>query len=356
MDFIANLNTQQQRAVTAGLGPILVVAGPGSGKTRVLTQRIAYLIGSMGVRPYQILAVTFTNKAAREMENRVKTMLGGMDGGLSWAPSTPPAPASCAGKQTTCLSLPTSSSTTATTSSPWSSGRARSEPGREAQPPAGLHAAISRAKNELITAELYPASTYRDEVNRRVYQRYQELLLANNAVDFDDLLLWVATCWKTTFRCARSTPGATSTCWWTSSRIPTWPNTACSSTGLDPPQYFRGRRHRPVDLPLARSGLPQRVAASKRTTRPPGDPAGAELPLHPEHLGRGDGVIDRNPQRTKKAVHRARRGAEDRLYEAYDERVQAAFVVDTIAKTVASKKAGPGILRLCTAPTPSPVC
>src|SRR5512136_2633281 len=76
IDLLDKLNPHQRQAVTAGAGPVLVLAGPGSGKTRVLTQRVAHLIANEGVRPYQILAVTFTNKAAREMENRVRAMLG----------------------------------------------------------------------------------------------------------------------------------------------------------------------------------------------------------------------------------------------------------------------------------------
>ena len=75
MNFLDKLNPQQKSAVTAGDGAVLVIAGPGSGKTRVLTQRVAYLIASEGVRPWQILAVTFTNKAAKEMQERVNGML-----------------------------------------------------------------------------------------------------------------------------------------------------------------------------------------------------------------------------------------------------------------------------------------
>lgn len=194
MDILDKLNPQQKNAVTAGNGPVLVVAGPGSGKTRVLTQRIAYLIAEEGVRPWQILAVTFTNKAAKEMQARVKRLLpdqaieGIMLGTFH---------SICARiLRREAEHLPIESNFVIFDSD--DQERIVKNVIRELKineklyRPASVHAAISRAKNELIDADNYPTQTYRDEVVKRVYADYQKRLVASNAVDFDDILLYTA--------------------------------------------------------------------------------------------------------------------------------------------------------------------
>jgi DNA helicase-2/ATP-dependent DNA helicase PcrA len=193
MNLLSNLNPQQQQAVMAGLGPVLVLAGPGSGKTRVLTQRVAYLIGSMGVWPNQIIAVTFTNKAAREMESRVINLLGDQVHGLTLGTFH----AICARiLRREAENLPFTSNFVIFDADDQISLVKRAiqdlNLDEKRYRPPGVQDAISNAKNELILPDDFPIQNYRDEVVQRVYRRYQELLLANNALDFDDLLLWTA--------------------------------------------------------------------------------------------------------------------------------------------------------------------
>jgi DNA helicase-2/ATP-dependent DNA helicase PcrA len=194
MDFLDKLNSPQRKAVTAGTGPVLVLAGPGSGKTRVLTQRVAWLIASEGVRPYQILAVTFTNKAAREMEQRVQQLLGedatqGMMLGTFHA--------ICARLlRREAEHLPVESNFVIFDAD--DQERIVKSVIREFNldekrfRPAAIHGSISKAKNDLIGADDYPITNYRDEVVKRIFTEYQKRLITSNAVDFDDLLVYTA--------------------------------------------------------------------------------------------------------------------------------------------------------------------
>ncbi|MDD5369385.1 MAG: UvrD-helicase domain-containing protein [Anaerolineaceae bacterium] len=190
--ILQDLNPQQKQAVSAGEGQILVLAGPGSGKTRVLTRRIAYLIGTAGVHPYNILAVTFTNKAAREMENRVANLLGGSLPGMMLGTFH----GICARiLRREAELLPFKSNFVIFDSDDQETLVKRvireMNLNEKLYRPTGIHSAISKVKNEMIWPETFPIQNYRDEVVARIYKRYQELLVANNAVDFDDLLLWV---------------------------------------------------------------------------------------------------------------------------------------------------------------------
>lgn len=192
MDFLKGLNPQQQQAVLASNGPILVMAGPGSGKTRVLTQRMAYLIGALGVPPYSILAVTFTNKAAREMEARILRLLGEKQArGLTLGTFH----ATCARiLRREARHLPFDANFVIyDTDDQLSLMRQALEDlnlDEKRYRPQAVHAMISYAKNELLMPDNFPVHDYHDEVVARIYRHYQELLLASNALDFDDLLLY----------------------------------------------------------------------------------------------------------------------------------------------------------------------
>ena len=189
MNILEALNPAQRQAVEAPGGPILVVAGPGSGKTRVLTHRVAYLIKERGVRPYRILAVTFTNKAAREMKERLFQLLGR---GLREI--------TIGTFHATCVRILRRESERAGIERNFviydENDQANlvaeviDELGldKKSYRPRAVLAAISRAKCELIPPSAFPSSTYWHEIAGRVYHRYQELLATNKALDFDDLL------------------------------------------------------------------------------------------------------------------------------------------------------------------------
>jgi DNA helicase-2/ATP-dependent DNA helicase PcrA len=194
MDWLSSLNPQQLQAVTAGDGPVLVIAGPGSGKTRVLTHRIAYLLEQRQARPWEIMAVTFTNKAAREMQERLQSLLGQQAlQGISLGTFH----AICARilrREAEHLPLDSNFVILDTEDQERLIKNAIRELNideKNYRPPL-VHAAISRAKNELLFPDDYPVQNYRDEVVRRIYRQYQEMLRQANAVDFDDLLLWMA--------------------------------------------------------------------------------------------------------------------------------------------------------------------
>ena len=191
VDILSVLNPQQRQAVTAPPGPILVLAGPGSGKTRVLTHRIAYLINNLGARPYNILSVTFTNKAAREMESRVEKIIDQDVKGL-WLGTFHSVCARILRREADHLPFESNFVIFDDDDQQTLVKRAIKELNLDEKTfrPNSVHSAISTAKNNLIFPNNFNARSYRDEVVARVYKRYNELLVANNAVDFDDLLVW----------------------------------------------------------------------------------------------------------------------------------------------------------------------
>jgi DNA helicase-2/ATP-dependent DNA helicase PcrA len=191
MDFLNGLNEPQSTAVTAPDGPILVLAGPGSGKTRVLTHRIVYLIRERNIPPWHILAVTFTNKAAREMLHRIEAMLDGQPRGLTMGTFHSVCVRILRRESDHLHSYDRDFVIFDTSDQLQVVKQALSDlnlDDKKFQPNKMLNG-ISNAKNELITPEMYAATNYISEVTKRVYGRYQAILQSNNAMDFDDLLM-----------------------------------------------------------------------------------------------------------------------------------------------------------------------
>ncbi len=191
--ILTGLNDAQRQAVAAGNGPHLILAGPGSGKTRVLTHRVAYLMQEMGVNPFRIMAVTFTNKAAREMKARIERMEGtGNVHGLTVGTFH----AICARilrveAEYTPYTRDYVIFDTRDQLSAVKKAALELNIDIKQYTPRRLLSAISAAKNELQSPQVFSdrVDTYFGEIASRVYFEYRKILLESNALDFDDLLM-----------------------------------------------------------------------------------------------------------------------------------------------------------------------
>jgi DNA helicase-2/ATP-dependent DNA helicase PcrA len=187
------LNPQQREAVVHTDGPMLVVAGAGSGKTRVLTHRVAHLIESGAASPTDILAITFTNRAANEMKERVQQLVGGRTAARMWVMTFHAACGRLLRRDAERIGY-RSSFTIYDQADQVRLVKACIEeleldPKRFA--PRAVHTAISRAKDRLLTAEGYgeQVGNFFEQTVAGVYTLYQRRLYAANAMDFDDMIL-----------------------------------------------------------------------------------------------------------------------------------------------------------------------
>lgn len=192
-DFLTGLNEQQRTAVTHVRGPLLIVAGAGSGKTRVLTYRIAHLLQQHHALPHQILALTFTNKAAREMQTRIQELIGEKASGL-WMGTFHSVFSKILRFEAEKIGFSSNFSIYDTSDSENAIKLILKELGydpREIKPKT-IHRKISDAKNQLILPDQYRqviSQSTLDDITARVYEYYHNRLIQTNAMDFDDLLI-----------------------------------------------------------------------------------------------------------------------------------------------------------------------
>ncbi|KAB7705262.1 DNA helicase PcrA [Bacillus aerolatus] len=190
--LLTGLNTEQQEAVKTTEGPLLIMAGAGSGKTRVLTHRIAYLMVEKGVNPYNILAITFTNKAAREMKDRIGRLLGGAAEEI-WISTFHSMCVRILRRDIDRIGYNRNFTILDTTDQQSVIKGVLKEKNLDPKKfdPRGILAAISSAKNELIDPETFSRQqgSYMDQVVSEVYTEYQKRLKKNQALDFDDLIM-----------------------------------------------------------------------------------------------------------------------------------------------------------------------
>jgi len=346
--LLKDLNPQQRAAVTASDGPVLVLAGPGSGKTRVLTHRVAWLVLERDVPPWRVMAVTFTNKAAREMRARLEgeRLLGHVRAARLTLGTFHATCARILRREAEAAGIPRDYVI-------FDADDQRTlvrqvlrdlEIDDKQYRPAAVHGAISRAKNELIAPGDYQPASYFGEIVRRAYGLYQERLRANNALDFDDLL-------AETVRLFREHPEVLARYQerYLHVLVDEFQDTNVA-------QYVLLRqltaRHRNLFVVADedQSIYGWRGADYRNISRLRDDhPDLATYLLEQNYrstqviLDTAQAIIRHNPGRTEKRLF-TRRGPGPKVvvHEAYDQEEEAQFVVDTIAGLVLRGEARPG--------------
>src|SRR6266852_6282601 len=189
--YLADLNPAQREAVLTTEGPLLVIAGAGSGKTRVLTRRIAHLLRAVGVKPPEILAITFTNKAAAEMRERVEDLVG-PPARASWVMTFHAACGRILRREAQRLGYRSNFTIYDTADQLRLTKQCLEDLDRDPKrfTPRGIHSQISNAKNQLIGPDEYAnrIASFYDQTVADVYKLYQTKMFNSNAVDFDDML------------------------------------------------------------------------------------------------------------------------------------------------------------------------
>jgi len=341
-ELIKLLNPQQQKAVVCPAGPVLVLAGPGSGKTRVLTYRIAYLIGVLNIPPSQILAVTFTNKAAREMGSRVEKIIGGHAKGL-WLGTFHAICGRILRREAEHIPVDRNyvifddNDQKALMRQVLKEFQANEKLYR----PNSVLDAISRAKNDLLGPEEYPIINFRDERIKEFYARYQEMLINSNAMDFDDMLLYTANLLEEEPAVREAYAKR-----FHHILVDEFQDTNQAQYYL---LYHLSSQHHNLFVvgDEDQSIYRWRGADYRNVKRFENDFKGAQKILLEQNyrstqniLDTAVALIDENSNRTpKKLFTDKKRGDKVALYEASDDHEEAAYVVETISKLVQSGKA-----------------
>ena len=331
-EIVSRLNPEQARAVTTTEGPLLILAGAGSGKTRVVAHRIAYLIGAKGVPPRRILAVTFTNRAAGELRERIQALVGEhgkeVDAGTFHSLC-----ARVLRRDGEAIGLDRRFVIYDTDDQAQLMKRILAEqdlPATGEFRPSAILGAISRAKNDMLDATFLAqnAVNHRERVIARLAQRYAERLATVGALDFDDLLLKAVELFERRRRSSSATRPAGCTCTSTSTRTrtgrstcgsrPSRRGTATSRVVGDDDQSIYGWRGANVQniLDFERDFPDATVVKLEQNYR------STQLILDAAHA-----VVSRNERRTDKKLWTENQGGVPiQRFEAFNEEEEAEWI------------------------------